>query len=760
MKRILALGRSGEGIGLLAGLLMLAARRLLFPSAFTAPVLLAVIVSISSLAAFVVAVSWRGAGGLPDDAVRKGVLGAAAAAIVAAACFVLLGERSKTPTEDLASLVAGGLSVLPAMLAGLLAAVLAALSFAPNRSGSAADPEPPPAPPKALQWGARVTIGVLAVWALATPFYARQQAPLPRLFAPRPNVPATPPFDFKPPAEMASAHALQWVPAGRRTMGRTNGPGVAFTRDERWIAFIEQGSSAVRIIDILSSDAKAPIFLPFPAGRLAFNQEGDKLFAVSASEPQFAGVVDISQRQFTILPKPKEHAIPGGDAFWKDDGAVLLGPLNGQRMTMSLASLETDPSQVAVSTPPPPWTVRLEEMSTWNASPAAGGGQWRAAIRITSAELPETTGTSEWQVRGMAQMAMSDPNRNCAVLFPGMDVADRDVYFPSSDGSRIVRLRDSALEAFYFGLRPAPPLAWTLNMPHGPEAIPKATEILEKIDSGRLLALVCSPMVNPLTGKVVGPDRERVKGRVAVKAWTGTTAHVTLAEEFQPFSEGDIVADLHTAMPRGFELHKLRTPYRWWTALPQPGPNSTSPDNIPTLADFRKRGDEARRVARAAEEKKREEEREKEREREAQAREAEKPAATLRSPSDEKALGAEIGKFLKEHHMKASEKDPQRLVQDYADEVDHFSNGIRDRTFIYRDEWKYRQGLRSLTERLDPTIEIRPLSGEKVEVRYTMRNEWVTSAGKAGSGAYNVTVELAKTPDGWKISKQRSTKKP
>jgi hypothetical protein len=750
VKHLSAFGQSGEGIGLIAGLLMFAAWHLLAPSEFNASLLLAVIVFLSSGAALIVGGCCRRAGGVPDAAVKKGVVGAATAAIVAAACFALLEENSKSPSQVLSRLVAGGLSILPSMFAGMLIAALAALSFATKPGANSDDPALRPALPKAFDWSVRATIALLVARGLAAPFFAHVPTSTPRPIAAPPPVPAKPSFAFTPSAELASAHALQWSLASRRSIGRTNGRAIAFTRDERWVAFIEEKSSRLRIADIFSSEVKTPLVLPFAAGRLAFNPEGDKVFAVSAAEPLLAGVADVAKGRYTVLPKPKEHAIPEGDSFWIDDGTVLMTPPNGARMTVNLNSLETDPSPGAVPSSLPPWRVRLDDRSTWNASPVTGRGKWQVRMRITSAELPETTGTSEWQLRGLALMAMTDPDRNCAVLIPGMEIADGDLYFPSRDASRIVRLRDNALEAFYFGLRPGPALVWTLSMPHGPEESPKGPEIVSQINSGKLLALVYAPMVNPLTGKLVGPDRARVKGSISFKAWTGMTAEVTLVEEFQPFLQGDVVADIYTPAAHGFELHQLRLPHRWWTALPEAGPYSSAPDSIPTFAEFRRREEASRQAAREAGEK--------ERERKVAAEEV-SAVPPPRPPLSREAVEKEISEFLTGHHLKATLGDLNGLVQDYAERVDHFNNGIKDRAFIYSDEVKYHQGLKSLEEKMDGNPSIQALGDNRFEVHYTMRNSWVAKNGKRGGIAVKVTLELVRTPSGWQITKHRSEEK-
>lgn len=55
---------------------------------------------------------------------------------------------------------------------------------------------------------------------------------------------------------------------------------------------------------------------------------------------------------------------------------------------------------------------------------------------------------------------------------------------------------------------------------------------------------VYAPQVNPLNGKVIGPNTDSYKGRIFITKWTDTYAVAVTGLEMQPFVEGDVVASI------------------------------------------------------------------------------------------------------------------------------------------------------------------------------------------------------------------------
>ncbi len=66
------------------------------------------------------------------------------------------------------------------------------------------------------------------------------------------------------------------------------------------------------------------------------------------------------------------------------------------------------------------------------------------------------------------------------------------------------------------------------------------------VNVNRLCAFICAPLINPLNGKTVGPDRTRVRAIARVRSWKETSAKLWIEEDYESAQSGDVVADLHT----------------------------------------------------------------------------------------------------------------------------------------------------------------------------------------------------------------------
>lgn len=75
---------------------------------------------------------------------------------------------------------------------------------------------------------------------------------------------------------------------------------------------------------------------------------------------------------------------------------------------------------------------------------------------------------------------------------------------------------------------------------------------------------VYEPQVNPLTGKVVGPNQEKPKGRVIFESSTDTNSIVRSYFETVPIKSGDIVTNIRSDMPggRGFSAGNIWLPLK------------------------------------------------------------------------------------------------------------------------------------------------------------------------------------------------------
>jgi len=122
-------------------------------------------------------------------------------------------------------------------------------------------------------------------------------------------------------------------------------------------------------------------------------------------------------------------------------------------------------------------------------------------------------------------------------------------------------------------------------------------------------------------------------------------------------------------------------------------------------------------------------------------------------------LKKSVTTFVFAHHAAASKGKLNKVVNNYAERVDHFRNGIVSREFIYKDETDYHRKYKFVWETVRGRVAIRNIREGLVEVSYVMGNEWQRlSDNLSGSNLFRVTLNLENQPEGWKIVKHRADK--
>jgi hypothetical protein len=122
---------------------------------------------------------------------------------------------------------------------------------------------------------------------------------------------------------------------------------------------------------------------------------------------------------------------------------------------------------------------------------------------------------------------------------------DNASYFNSPDLHHILVAKDNSLLHLMLGPRPAPTLTYRINIR------PRDFDRQNYYPFDKYLQLrvpfwaqVCSPVTNPLNGKLIGANVNDLKGRVRVIQWNEEYAIVRVALELKSFSEGDVVTGI------------------------------------------------------------------------------------------------------------------------------------------------------------------------------------------------------------------------
>ena len=723
---------------------------------------LAMFAGLASLAGFVVGGLLSRAGEAIDKAVRLGGKSAVVATLVASASFALMARKLPGDFSAIRGFLIPLVCALPVILVGSMAAALGALTCRCAEGSDENRVAPaviePPRYFKFCYWG--IVFAAILVTVLC-PFY-------PTPYPQAEKRADTAPFHYSAPEAMAKAPVAAWKLETQRVIGNFDiNRGLDISKDERFVAGVNGGD--IVVYDLESEQMQKISNLPFSVGNLSFNPRGDRLFLVSGSEPRRIAVVELMSRRVFLLPQPKKHAVPSGRVVWWDSKEVIFHNDGKTLLTLNLDSLEIDPSNLS---PPEVEEIRLIPSQGWprNERWALGRSQM-----VTSSELPETEGITDWLPLGKTVLSFSDLQHPMERCLPEIDVASDDLIIGASNGSKILRVRNGEATAFYFGMRPVPPLRWSISMPHGPEKLLPADSAKYARELGELFLMLYAPMTNPLTGKTIGPDRSQPKAVLRVLKWEGIEAEVSINQDYHPFAKGDVFADVYRTVRRSSPLLlKFEGPHRWWMLAPEPPVDSDDLAKLPTKEDLEKRWRAATDKI-VEEEKKADAVKASEVARLAAEKQMSKPPIVLvkpdspapippvenpsqipSQPRQSTPLEKEITRFVVEHHEKASGRDITAMVQDYAQRVDHFTNGIVDRMFIYTDEFKYRQKLANVTEEVDGPVVVRDLGNGKFEARYIMSNFIRFKDGRSERGRFQIIFEIEKQGGVWQIIKHRS----
>jgi hypothetical protein len=777
MNLLSSLWRSREVVGLMTGLLMIAAWWFRLAMLAEPGWLLLAIVFLSSVAGFIIGGTSSRHGEEPSRAVRVGVWTAAITGIVAASIFALIARESFNPIVHFRAKLGGLLSILPAMFYGMFAAGVSALTFA--RTKLPKQDVPAPALPSSMLWTVRGIIALL-VWLGVQLPVTTEPAPTaeaPRIIASRPQAPTPPSFAYTVPTEMVTAQALQWKLANGRTITEVDSQLIALSQDDRWLACVPQHEKAVRAVDLHSSTTRQ-VALPRPIDRLSFSPSADRLFVTMSTSPAEIAVVDFTSSRYMRLPKPKNREMPSGSLLWWRDKEILITS-GSERLILNLDTLEIDEASTVASWKETDSALRdkivremrgdLRETPRW---------RWQLVPLIESTELPEVLGTSGWPMKKTQALAMLHPDRDSRIVFPSISAQPVDRFLSSHDGSKVLRVRGNSIRVSYFGIGPTVPLKWTVAMPHAPADSPDATKIEAALKAGTLSAIIYPPMTNPLNQQVVGSERDVVKAVVTFVDWKDKTATVYVSQRFATIASSDVIADVNAWKDDQPELLSMHTPHRWWTPLGEPMAGSDAITSIPTIEEKSKllmaarEAEEDLRKTREDEERKAKveaEERMAKQERERRAAMTPTPVPPPVStphrviiPPEPTTPAGGIRSFLLAHHQKAEKSDVIDLVRDYAIKVDYFNNGLVDRNWILQDELKYHNNNAVLEESIIGEIRVNRLpGGSGYTATYPLRVRTQDKAtNRIGGGTFEVNLIIIETADGLQIARQRSEKKP
>jgi hypothetical protein len=311
----------------------------------------------------------------------------------------------------------------------------------------------------------------------------------------------------------------------------------ALSPDERQFAsFRRTGSFTLEIRDLDSAELVTHIDLTQAPSALAWSPDGTRIIVSTEGERRL-GVIYVGRGNVVTLPQPAGTRIPQGRLVWFDPERVLLSG-SGDPQVLHLDTLRIRPAKDS-----PDWNAISKDEQNRMASvrPHVPANSFRK-LNFQPAALGYNPGADLGKLSRIEHLhvVFESPNTSYERALIPLDLNPEDLLLGTKDGTRFIRFRDRKATLFYLSLRDTPPLQFSLKMP-GPPAESLSSKMKEK----SLCVFICSPVINPLNGETVGPDRSRVKAIARVLKWDGSRAELWIAEDYQNVAPGDVASDLH-----------------------------------------------------------------------------------------------------------------------------------------------------------------------------------------------------------------------
>lgn len=684
------------------------------------------------------------------EIVRDGCRGAFLSAVATAGMLVAFSRFADGTFTAVRALVAVVPSILPATFCGLIASVLTVIALIPPVNGEST--------PTGGSRLAMIVAVLVAVLGFSSPLMPSMPAPQSQpveqpkaVFVPAPQpapvpAPVVPAFQYEVPTELKSATADEISVVARKNFGRIrNGSPLVISGGSRYLAFLPEGrEQLIEVMDLHRAASVLELAHSASVGALSFSPDGKLLLCDRPAEFVRLTVIEIDSGRVTALPMPKGQALPKCGLLWWEDNEVLVFPRSDGVLLLDLRSL-----LLADAAKSPRWSALSEKQrekvrATRLAAFEEPAWQFAAGDIPVSAELPETQGTAGWDKRTASLWGFADEKRAFADFRAGFARTAGDRVLLSPDRAKLAIVQNDVLRVLYLGVASQAQLTFGIEMK---QAMPQCADreaVAEAMEGGELAAFIYAPMVNPLTAEVVGPDRGRIKARARFLQWEDKSAAIWTEALYQPVIPGDIVADLHSSSASGKKPFAVQPSEPWWTVLDgKPASAALAIPSRERLAEMKKE-QEAKAMLKVT-----------------KPQEPPLPASPLASAEKPQPWNAKmVTVFILAHHKKASSGDISGMVADYADQVDHFNNGMVNREFILKDETVYHAKFLYVDEEVKSDIKVRALPNGLIEAAYLLSIHWqARSNNELGGGEFDVMLELQSGSNGLRIVKHRSAKR-
>lgn len=484
---------------------------------------------------------------------------AGAVLVVAAVVHVLFSDYADTETARKprmwTTLFVALAGVLPGVFMGFLGGSLASMirqKWLPEGVPLAEAVEEAKPEPAWLGWLSRIltwlTFAAFLLPVLMLLKAAKPDRPVPPPPPPPPTPvvePPPPPWRYEKPAGLATASPLDFVIVAQRSVPPcAPGAPLCLSPNGRWLAFCPSESPSVAIMDLDFATVSRTHDLQENPTSLSWSPDSTRLLVLHrlAGGDERLTVAFAEETNALFLPRPRNRDLPRGPIYWALDTEAVFFPDDEPFLSFDLDQLRLHPLSESKSFIPttdwiPEKQFRLPSSSSWQFHP----GGTTIAVQLAPRRQPGTKPV----VTRRDSLAIANPSLTTTRTFPEIGLADGISITSSKDGSKVVRIGAGKAEIFYFGLNPSQPSQFKISMPPPKEDSDKGLTVAKALEGFTLCAMVYSPMRNPLTKTIIGPDRDRPLGLLRFSSWANDSATLWFAEMSREVSQYDVVADVH-----------------------------------------------------------------------------------------------------------------------------------------------------------------------------------------------------------------------
>lgn len=582
--------------------------------------------------------------------------------------------------------------------------------------------------------------------------------PPPPVVVPPPPPPEPAPFHFVASPEFASAKFGQvTVDVVKTITGVQSHLPMAVKPDFSVFAFCDSAKRQPMItffdLDWFKHIASIPVS-SFPERRLAWSPDFKRLACVSGDgNDGRIWILDPESNSMVVLPRPKNGDIPSGEYAWWSAKEIAFFPTDEAPLFFDLDKLLLKPMKESA------FLAQADEITKkrWAADGSKDAlpmfSRWTfgvADLIVQNQPPPRRQPDGSWRYGFTQRWAFSDDKSKITHALTSLKVEQEMKCFCAPDASKLILIGNDQAQVAFMRLQPTP--QWTLEaeMPVVKEGITSDTA-KEQIAKNLVCAFVYAPLINPLTGKTVGPDYDHVKAVLRLQEWTGGRATFAITQRAQPIGAEDVIATLHTWEAGGVVKWRPAESDDWWKLVgklsDQPAKETETVLETPKTAAAEWRGDSFVVVPRA---------------RTFSPKPQPPPKVaepTPLPPPPPKPLINEVAeavkRFVQQHHDKASAGNIDGMMADYADIVDFLDKGRVLKDVIAKDEITHRQSWPRGNEAIQGAITLQQ-NGDAWNASYTVEFRNENAKGDWQSGLVDITIEIRPFKAGYLITSHKA----